>query len=205
MTDTTLHVNEATSADGAPSPSTSPWAMVATAEKKPWPPEAWDLGLAGAVIPACVGTPVPGAIFSTWVLKGYDSLLARRTDDAFSIEVCAIDGVPFDPILENAVCTVQDVAYRESGSMRLAIMSSVRFACLEILRRTDDLFPLFPKAGEEYGGEMPHWSFIAAAAQLDVLVHDGAPIFDADQLRFLAMCCADFENPWCWSSENRRQ
>lgn len=204
MTDTTLLVHEAIGADGAPNPSSSPWAMVSAAEKKEWPPEPWTPDHADAVIHACMCSPVPGEIFSTWVLKGYESLLEKRSNDTFSIDACAIQGMPFDPVLENAVCTVQDVAYRQSGSMRLAIMAGARFACLELLRRSDDLFPLFPKEGEVYDSEVPHWSFVAAAAQLDLLVPDDAPFFDAGQLRFLAMCCADFENPWCWSSQEGR-
>ncbi len=204
MNDTSILIRGAACADGAPCPSTSPWALVTEAEKQYWPPEPWDLANAGGVVHYYALMAVPGAIFSSWVLVGYGSLLANRTDYTFSIDPYRIRGLTCDPVLANAVCVVQDVAYRQSGSMSLAIMASVRFACLELLRRGEELGRPFLRDGEIYAGDMPHWSHLAAAAQVELFIPVEAPFFDANQHSFKALMCALFNNPWnCISKETK--
>jgi len=93
------------------------------------------------------------------------------------------------------------VAYEHAGSKELAVMAGARFLCLVVLHRQQELFPLFPKEGEDYEGPAPHWSFVAAAAMLDLGGYEHDMCFDPDQMRFLAMCCADFDNPWSMQTE----
>lgn len=192
-----------TTSEEVRSPDDSPASLVSAAAMSAWPPEAWDIEQAVDSMGKYTEVAVPGELFAIWVQAGYESLLASIQNDRFSIEVGTFAGLEHDSTLATAVFTIQDVAYRDAGSMSLAIMASARFLALVKLHRSGDLFPLFPLEGEVYDGPYPHWSFIAAAAQLDLWVQAGEPEFDADQLRFLAMACADFDNPWSWKEPQR--
>lgn len=164
-----------------------------------WPQEPWDTEIPNERIVELYGTPIPGDLFAACVAAGFESLLAQKTERPAGEEGLAFKALvqdESDEVLESAVLTAQACAYQLAGSKTLSIMVAARFMCLVLMHRLGDLFPLFPKEGGTCEGPTPHWSFVAAAAKLDLLGDADDVGFDPDQMRFLAMCCADFDNPW---------
>lgn len=166
-----------------------------------WPAEPWDAEIPVGRIESLFSTQIPGDIFAVCAASGFERLLAQNTQMPAGREGFAFSAVGEDGVLRAAVATVQAQAYEHGGSKVLAILAGARFLCLVVLHRQQELFPLFPKDGEDYEAATPHWSFVAAAAMLDLNGYEADMCFDPDQMRFLAMCCADFDNPWSTQTE----
>lgn len=170
-----------------------------------WPPERWDIERAPEVFDQHLSVPVPADLFAHWVHAGYKSFTEERSEKSVLNQYCTFKGVKPDAVLDVAILTVQAMAYQQTASMALALVASARFMALVRLHREGELFSIFPLEGREQEAAIAHWSFISAAARLDLLFEEEGPSFDADQMRFVAMCCADFANPWSPDSEELMQ
>lgn len=180
-------------------------AIAAPGSLQNWPPERWDVMSAPEAFDQSLSIPVPADLFAHWVHAGYKNLTEERSEESFLNQYCTFKGVKPDAVLDVAVLAVQAMAYQQTASMALALVASARFMALLRLHREGELLSMFPLEGQEQEAATAHWSFISAAARLDLLFEEEGPNFDADQMRFVAMCCADFANPWSPDPEELMQ